>query len=172
MKNKLGFTLIEMLVVVLIIGILAGIALPQYNKAVEKSRLHTGVSLVESLYRAQQVYAIANGNYATDLNALDVEIPKDDSCIKTQTASVSKYECDFGTIGIYDSFSNIQYISSNFNIAYLHYLTDFSSGGLDRKAGEIWCFAKTGKDVAQAVCKEMGGKFGNSNSSWTRYKLR
>lgn len=33
MKNKKGFTLLELLVVVLVIGILAGIALPQYQKA-------------------------------------------------------------------------------------------------------------------------------------------
>ncbi len=75
MQNKQAFTLIELLVVVLIIGILAAVALPQYQKAVEKARMTEAIMLVRAITNAQQVYFMANAEYATALDQLDIEIP-------------------------------------------------------------------------------------------------
>ena len=72
--TKRGFTLIELLVVVLIIGILSAVALPQYEKAVEKSRVSTMYPLVKALAEAEQAYYMANGEYTCDLSQLDISL--------------------------------------------------------------------------------------------------
>jgi len=71
---KAGFTLVELLVVVLIIGILAAVALPQYQKAVEKSRAAQVLPLVRSLGNAARVYYMENGTDPSSLNDLDVSL--------------------------------------------------------------------------------------------------
>ena len=77
MKNKQAFTLIELLVVALIIGVLAAVALPQYQHAVLKSRFSALMPLAKSVANAQETYYLANGRYATDVNLLDIDIPDD-----------------------------------------------------------------------------------------------
>ena len=72
---KKGFTLIELLVVVLIIGILSSVALPQYTKAVEKSRATQAMTLVKSVADAQKIYYLANGKYTDKFEDLDIGMP-------------------------------------------------------------------------------------------------
>lgn len=51
---KKGFTLIEVLAVVLIIGILSAIAMPQYRKSIERTRISEAKQLLPAIYDAQQ----------------------------------------------------------------------------------------------------------------------
>ena len=72
--NKKGFTLIELLVVVLIIGILAAIALPQYFRAVEKSRSTEALSIMGSLSAAMERARLVdtNSQYPATVGGLDI----------------------------------------------------------------------------------------------------
>ncbi|MCQ2410130.1 MAG: type II secretion system GspH family protein [Elusimicrobiaceae bacterium] len=75
MKHNQAFTLIELLVVVLIIGILAAVALPQYQKSVEKSKAAQALTVLNAYSRAFQTYYMAEGATPTSLDVLTVDMP-------------------------------------------------------------------------------------------------
>ncbi len=73
--NNNAFTLIELLVVVLIIGILAAVALPQYQKAVLKSRYTQLLSMGHAIEQAAESYYLANNVWPRRFDELDIDIP-------------------------------------------------------------------------------------------------
>lgn len=85
-KNRivLGFTLIELLVVVLIIAILAAIALPQYQKAVEKSRAAEAIQMLNYMYRQGNLCLLAkdvNECHGASNEDIGIEMPSSMTCI-------------------------------------------------------------------------------------------
>jgi len=81
---KRGFTLIELVVVMVIIGILISLGVPQYITTVERGRAAEGVSILGAVRSAQLRFFAGNGAYpaaactftaVTDNCNLDITIP-------------------------------------------------------------------------------------------------
>ena len=92
MKTK-AFTLIELLVVVLIIGILAAVALPQYQKAVEKARATEAITIISDIQKAIEVYELEHGGY-TDDRLIGCEDSADGRCGLLDIDVESSFICD------------------------------------------------------------------------------
>lgn len=71
-KKRRGFTLIEVLVVVLIVGILAAIAFPSYTRAVEKSRTREAVQVLSAIALGEQREKLASYKYTNEVDKLDL----------------------------------------------------------------------------------------------------
>jgi prepilin-type N-terminal cleavage/methylation domain-containing protein len=64
MTNQRGFTLIELMVVVVIIGILAAIAIPKFRVSAYKAKEKEAEVILKHVYSMQQAYHAHHGVYA------------------------------------------------------------------------------------------------------------
>ena len=76
-KNKSGFTLLEIIIVIIIVGILASLAMPKFFKTVEYSRATEALGSLGAIRRAMDICYQPTQSYApcTDFTRLSIEDP-------------------------------------------------------------------------------------------------
>jgi len=81
MEKTKAFTILEILIVVVVLGVMASLAIPRYAGIVEKSRRNEAMHIFSVLKQAQEAYRIQCGTYASigQLGELEAEVPTQDS---------------------------------------------------------------------------------------------
>ncbi len=156
-----GFTLIELLVVILIIGILSAIALPQYERAVNRSRAAEALAVLRSTSQAAEAHIMETGEWPLNWDTLAVRPSGPYSTYRAENDTVtSKYykyilvdgRIDATPIGGADAGT----------MPALLYVSDLAEGMKAPVAGKkLYCYyLATGTErdsKMESVCKSMGG---------------
>lgn len=122
-RGASGFTLVELAVIIVVIGVLASFGVPRFRAAVEKSRAGEAVSYLAAVRGSQERYQGIYGTYASSLDSLDVRQP------------MPKY-FDVGTVepgatGDLEDSWTLALTRSSPSAGYGNYTVVFGQGGFD-----------------------------------------
>jgi len=123
LKTRKGFSLVELSVVVIIIGVLAAFGIPRMLKSVERSKAAEAFKYLASVRAAQERYQALTSTYANDVSLLDVEqVPPKYFTVGTITAVEA---------GIIEDSWSLTLTRQGTSSGYGAYTVTFTHGGYD-----------------------------------------
>lgn len=138
--NERGFTLTELMITVVVIGILAAIAIPSYLGYVQRTRRTDAVTALQSIALYEEKYMAENGQYSDNLDTL-----------KNKVGYSAGSETDYYTLTV--SFPEADKPS-------------FLAKAEPKDAGKTGDIVFALKDTGQ-VGKIVGGNFVEDNDLWS-----
>jgi prepilin-type N-terminal cleavage/methylation domain-containing protein len=130
-RNQKGFTLIELMIVVVIIGILAALAIPRFMRATTKSKQSEAKQVLKQIYTMQHAYRQEYNAYA--LNG-------------TTASAVAAQQANFGRIGV-DIMATARYTYTIVAAAATFTATATSNVLDDDAAPDVWTIDENGNLV-------------------------
>lgn len=97
-KKQKGFTLIELMIVVAIIGVLSAVAIPAYKDYVKKSEVASAVATMKSLITPAELYYQENGDITTSTNLGDLGISSGSTSLGTLAPKAGQIELSLTNI--------------------------------------------------------------------------
>ena len=156
-QNKNGFTLLELLVAVLVIGVIAAIALPHYRLITLKAEYSQMVNMVRALGNAQEDYYLIHDKYTSDLNELTVTLPEG-----LTVGAEGRYYIGKCGLSLNSSYmSGILFKGDRRIVSYSFY---YRYGNVLKGTTNCVTYASY-KDLGDKICKSLGGKLISNNYS-------
>jgi len=157
-SSKAGFTLLEILIAVLIIGVLTTIALPMYQGAVDKSKWARLIAPARAVSTAQEAAFMNYGGYTANMDDLDVSLPEGNDMTYTLYTTTNGDDANF-----------IRIVSSQLNDVRLAKYYKNNEGFED----QLYCEAKNGNDRANKLCGKLlkGEDLTNTDDGYKMYLI-
>lgn len=140
--NTKAFTLLELLIVVLIISILATISLPQYQRAVLKSKYSSLKTLTRAIFDAESRYYLTNGSYTDNLESLDIQIENNNNI--------------FCSVEVYDNDIECYYRNNN-KVIFIYLIKIGGNFGTAGSHKRCFAYSTNQNDNLNKVCQEETG---------------
>src|SRR5271157_5862294 len=65
-----GYTLVEMMIVLVVVGVMISFGIPQFSRALEQARADVAGANLRAIWTAERIYWLDNRNYTSSLNVL------------------------------------------------------------------------------------------------------
>ena len=128
-QTRKGFTLVELAVVVVIIGVLAAFAVPRFLASVERSKAAEAFNFLSSVQASQERYHARQGTYASEMTDLDIKL--------TTPKYFSEGTFSAGSTGDLEDSWSLTLTRAGASAGYGEYTVTFTEEGFDSENSTI-----------------------------------